>query len=144
MALSILWLLTLAITGNQKRCSWSVAEAAPLLVVRVDGIVSQYPILGLSRFGFIYTPSASMNIDEYMKTTYTQEYKIMLDWLINQRHISGISQQSLAESLGKPQSFVSKFENGERRIDFIEFINICRVIDCDPIELITALYKKEK
>ena len=79
-----------------------------------------------------------------MKTTYTQEYKIMLDWLINQRHISGISQQSLAEQLGKPQSFVSKFENSERRIDFVEFINICRVIDCNPVELINTLSKKDK
>lgn len=79
-----------------------------------------------------------------MKTTYTQEYQTMLNWLINQRHISGISQQSLSGKLGKPQSFVSKFENGERRIDFIEFISICRVIGCDPTELINALNKKSQ
>ncbi len=79
-----------------------------------------------------------------MKSFYKREYKIMLDWLINKRHIAGISQQSLAEKLGKPQSFVSKIESGERRMDFIEFINICRIINFDPVELIIALNNKNK
>jgi transcriptional regulator with XRE-family HTH domain len=41
----------------------------------------------------------------------------------------------LAEKLGKPQSFVAKYEGGERRIDLVEFIAIARALDADPVKL---------
>jgi transcriptional regulator with XRE-family HTH domain len=42
------------------------------------------------------------------------------------REEAGLSQTSLAEKLGKPQTFVSKSEIGERRIDFLETVDFCR------------------
>ncbi len=60
-------------------------------------------------------------------------------WLVTQLRSSrlqhGWSQKELASKLGKPQSYVSKYEMGERRIDFIETIRIARVLNLD----ITAL-----
>jgi transcriptional regulator with XRE-family HTH domain len=47
----------------------------------------------------------------------------------------GVPQQKLAEKLGKPQSFVAKYEGGERRIDLVEFIAIARALDADPVKL---------
>jgi transcriptional regulator with XRE-family HTH domain len=44
-------------------------------------------------------------------------------------------QQKLAEKLGRPQSFVAKYEGGERRIDLVEFIAIARALDADPVKL---------
>ena len=41
------------------------------------------------------------------------------------REEAGLSQTALAKKLGKPQTFVSKSELGERRIDFLETIDFC-------------------
>ncbi|HEY2528198.1 MAG TPA: hypothetical protein VGJ20_09670 [Xanthobacteraceae bacterium] len=45
----------------------------------------------------------------------------------------------MAKRLGKPQSFVAKYEGGERRVDVVEFIAICRTISADPIKLLRKL-----
>jgi transcriptional regulator with XRE-family HTH domain len=45
--------------------------------------------------------------------------------LISLRSEAGLRQADLAERLGKPQSFVSKYENGERRLDLSEVYSIC-------------------
>mgnify|MGYP003618034398 CR=1 FL=1 len=47
-----------------------------------------------------------------------------------------IHQADLARSLNKPQSFVSKYEIGERKLDFVEVINICGALNKNPHELI--------
>lgn len=39
-----------------------------------------------------------------------------------------MTQVDLAEQLGRPQSFVSKFETGERRLDVIEFLEVCEAL----------------
>ena len=40
---------------------------------------------------------------------------------------SGLTQVLLAKKLKKPQSFVSKYETGERKLDFVEVVEICKV-----------------
>ena len=42
------------------------------------------------------------------------------------RTISGLKQVQLAKKLKKPQSFVSKYETGERKLDFVEVVEICK------------------
>ena len=42
-------------------------------------------------------------------------------------------------SLDKPQSFIAKYEGGERRIDVVEFVTICRAIGANPAKLLKAL-----
>ena len=59
----------------------------------------------------------------------------LLTMLVAVRHAAGVRQQKLAEKLGKPQSFVAKYEGGERRIDLVEFIAIARALDADPVKL---------
>ena len=70
-----------------------------------------------------------------MKSTYSQDYQRLLHILIDVRKRAGITQESLARTLRRPQSFVSKFERGERRIDVIEFRDICRAIGADPTRI---------
>lgn len=55
------------------------------------------------------------------------------------REEAGVTQISLSDQLGKPQSFVSKYENGERRLDVIEFLTICKELEADPHALIDKI-----
>ena len=54
----------------------------------------------------------------------------------------GLTQQKLAEELGKHQSFVAKYERGDRRVDVTEFITICRALGTDPIRILKALIRR--
>lgn len=56
--------------------------------------------------------------------------------LLEARRKKGLTQVEVAESLNKPQSFVSKYESGERRLDVIEFIKVCKALRIDPATII--------
>jgi len=55
-----------------------------------------------------------------MENTYSKEYRQLLGKLLCARTEVGLSQKEVAVLLDKPQSYVSKCESGERRIDVIE------------------------
>ncbi|MGL4637192.1 MAG: helix-turn-helix domain-containing protein [Beijerinckiaceae bacterium] len=55
------------------------------------------------------------------------------------RLASGQTQATVAERLGKPQSFVAKYEAGERRLDAIELIQVARVVGLEPSSFIAEL-----
>lgn len=59
--------------------------------------------------------------------------------MIAARKKAGLTQRELAAKLRKPQSFIAKYEGGERRVDVIEFIAICRAIGANPVKLIRSL-----
>ena len=73
-----------------------------------------------------------------------QEYQVVLEWLVNERLLAGMSQQDLAKELNKPQSYISKFENGERRLDIIEVIDICNAIKCNPFDLLKLITQRNR
>ena len=52
------------------------------------------------------------------------------------REARGITQHEVAKRLGKPQSYVSKAEMGERRLDVVEFLQFMRAIDGEPLALL--------
>ena len=56
----------------------------------------------------------------------------------------GITQLQLANMLKKPQSFISKYESGERRIDVHEFIYICKALQAAPSDVIKDIEKDIK
>lgn len=58
------------------------------------------------------------------------------------RREAGVTQLELSRALGKPQSFVSKYESGERRLDVIEFITICEALGVAPTKIIKRLEVK--
>lgn len=74
-----------------------------------------------------------------MKTIHSQNYKTLIEWLATKRMLIGKTQQQLSILLNKPQSFVSKYENGDRRLDIIETIEICKALNIDPSELVDVL-----
>ncbi|MCT4627319.1 helix-turn-helix transcriptional regulator [Halodesulfovibrio sp.] len=73
-----------------------------------------------------------------MKSIYLKEYKAIIDALVAERKKAGITQTELAHKLGKPQSFISKTENKERRLDIVEFFHICRAIEKNGVEILQA------
>lgn len=68
-----------------------------------------------------------------------QEYKAYQEKLAQIRVAKGITQTKLAESLEKPQSYISKYESGEKRLDIAEFLEICR---CLKIDINTVLMEE--
>jgi transcriptional regulator with XRE-family HTH domain len=60
-----------------------------------------------------------------MKNSYSSNYKILVGLLRTIRLDAGFSQADLAKILKLPQSFVSKYETGERRLDLLEVRRIC-------------------
>ena len=78
------------------------------------------------------------------KTLHSADYARFLALLKRARKDAGMVQQELADKLGKPQSFVAKFERGERRIDVIEFIAIARAIGRDPMRLFKQYLEQER
>ena len=67
------------------------------------------------------------------------KYEKFRKLLIEHRLKQGVTQTELAERLGRPQSFVSKYENGERRLDLIEFLDIASTLGIDPLDFIEEL-----
>ena len=73
------------------------------------------------------------------KSIHTKKYRLLLDWLIKARNDAGLTQQQVADKLGRPQSFVAKYEGGERRLDVVEFVEIAGVLGADPHIMIDTL-----
>ncbi|WP_044412222.1 helix-turn-helix domain-containing protein [Thiomicrospira microaerophila] len=73
------------------------------------------------------------------KSVWQENYKIISAELKAMRIEAGLSQVSLSERLERPQSYVSKYENGDRYLDFIEVLAICSVCGTSPSQLIKKL-----
>ncbi|MDR2535951.1 MAG: helix-turn-helix domain-containing protein [Treponema sp.] len=75
---------------------------------------------------------------------YYDIHKKLIGWLIRQRNLRGLNQVQLSVLLNKNQSFVSKYENCERKIDIVEFLQICSVLDCNPLQELQGLLDASK
>lgn len=62
------------------------------------------------------------------KSVFTVEQKRLQRLLRQVRLGAGLRQQDLAKALGRPQSYVSKCERGDRRLDLVELREICRAV----------------
>ena len=78
------------------------------------------------------------------KSIHTDKYTQFCELLIKYRNDSSLTQTQLAERLGKPQSFVSKYEIGERRLDFIEVLELAEILQFDIGNLADLLEEVEE
>ncbi|WP_337077985.1 helix-turn-helix transcriptional regulator [Acinetobacter pittii] len=63
---------------------------------------------------------------------YTNEVKALTNWLKQARQDQNFSMRALAERMDKPHSFVQKVEQGERRLDVVEYVWYCRKLGVNP------------
>ncbi len=81
--------------------------------------------------------------DRMPSTIFSERYGVVVDILATARRAAGLTQVALAERLGRPQSFVSKIERRERRIDAVELFDWARATGIDAealfVEVATRL-----
>lgn len=75
------------------------------------------------------------------KSVHSADQAAFCELMIKARKAAGLTQQTLADRLKKPQSFVAKYEGGERRVDVVEFLAIARTIGADPLRIVRELLK---
>jgi transcriptional regulator with XRE-family HTH domain len=73
------------------------------------------------------------------RSIHTEQYRLFIQLLRESREKSGLTQQNVADSLGMPQSFVAKYERSERRLDVIEFLEVCEILEIRPNSIIRKL-----
>ena len=73
------------------------------------------------------------------KTVHSSEQAAFCALMVAARKQAGLTQHELARRLKRPQSFVAKYEGGERRIDVVEFVAIVRAIGADPVKMLRDL-----
>lgn len=68
-----------------------------------------------------------------------KKYQTLSTELKEARIAAGLTQLQLAQNLDKSQSYVSKYENGDRYLDFIEVLAVCDACNTNPSNLIEKL-----
>lgn len=66
----------------------------------------------------------------------TPKYALLRQMLIGERTKAELKQSDVSLKLGKPQSYISKIERGERGMDIVEFIEIAEAIGFDPVKFL--------
>jgi ribosome-binding protein aMBF1 (putative translation factor) len=94
--------------------------------------ISDFPIYYLCRMA---SPGAALWIE-------AEHYKIVGACLAGARRRATVTQDELAARLKKPQSFVSEYERGQRRVDVVELLVISWALGVDPVELFGEIAKK--
>ena len=69
------------------------------------------------------------------------EYRNFAARLKKARQDSGLSQEEVADAMGRSQRFVSRCELGERRVDVIEFRDFCKALGLPPSHFVKGFPK---
>jgi len=77
-----------------------------------------------------------------VRTSETQKRK-MRELVRGLREAAGLRQIDLAERLKRPQSFVSKYESGEKTLDFLEVREVCRALDVSMVDFVRRLEEQD-
>jgi transcriptional regulator with XRE-family HTH domain len=75
------------------------------------------------------------------KSIYSAEQELLQELLRRTREEDGLTQVKLARQLNRPQSFVSKYESGERRLDIIELREVCQSLGTTLARFVDRLEK---
>lgn len=68
------------------------------------------------------------------RSIHSDEMIALRQWLTAAREAQGISMRALAERLNRPHSFVQRVEEGDRRLDVVEFVEYCEELGLEPLD----------
>ncbi len=88
----------------------------------------RFRIIRIQDYIWSQTLSTPKRLGSLKKTIYSEKQSKLCALLKKARLKSGLTQQDLAKKLDKPQSFVAKYEGGERRLDVVELIEIAGIL----------------
>lgn len=74
-----------------------------------------------------------------VKTIYQERYQQLIFALVDARHKKGLTQAQLAKLFDKPQSYIAKIEAKDRKLDVMEFIDICTALDIQASEIVEKI-----
>ena len=74
-----------------------------------------------------------------MRSVFTKRYQKLLELLREARLDAGLTQVEVSRKLKRHQSYVSKYELGERRLDLVEFLEVTEAIGTDPMKILKAI-----
>ncbi len=72
-----------------------------------------------------------------------QLYARLIAALVDARHEARLRQVDVADQLGWPQAYVSRYENHERMLDIAEYVEVARAIGVDPVALLAGVLGQE-
>jgi hypothetical protein len=103
------------------------------------------PVLGLVQIGFqtVLSPQFPW-LFLLTKSVFTPSYARFRELLIEARVNARLTQAGLAKKLKRPQSYVSKAERGERRLDVVEFLDFAKALKIDPCSVLHDLTAKTR
>ena len=78
-------------------------------------------------------------MSQHRNSSYDVEYVAIIKHLVARRKELGMSQGDLAAAYQQNQSFISRIERCRRRIDVLEYIQLCRLLKLDPGETLRTL-----
>jgi len=76
------------------------------------------------------------------RSVFTGEYERFRKRLIAARKAAGLTQTQVATRLSRPQSFVSKYERGERRLDLVEFVEVAKAIGINAALMVAQIERE--
>lgn len=74
-----------------------------------------------------------------MRADPDDRYERLRAMLVKARKQAGLKQTDVAERLGRPQSYISKIERGERGLDVVEFLDMAKAIGFDPMSFLKKI-----
>jgi transcriptional regulator with XRE-family HTH domain len=78
---------------------------------------------------------------ELAKTITSERHKALIAFLVAKRKQAKLTQSDLAARVGESQSFVAHLESGQRRITFVEFVELAEILSFNPAEVLATLQK---
>lgn len=78
------------------------------------------------------------------RSIHSPDHRRLCAILIAARKAAGLTQGEVARRIKRPQSFVAKYEGGERRIDVIEFMAVARALEREPRDMFAELVRSSE
>ncbi|USZ14303.1 helix-turn-helix domain-containing protein [Moraxella sp. FZLJ2107] len=75
------------------------------------------------------------------KSIYSPEMIAVRSWLRSERLRLGLTMRELAQKLDRPHSFVQRIEEGDRRLDVVEFVWYCQALGLNPQDGIDLIHQ---